>query len=77
VFEWAGGEKPWHSLQVGAGAATGRFLGIVSKLAFGVVMFLIVLIAALPFGGNAQATTNPPTSIVAVPPPAMHPSTHP
>jgi uncharacterized protein YqgC (DUF456 family) len=77
VFEWMGGEKPWHSLQVGAGAATGRFLGIVSKLAFGVVMFLIVLIAGLPIGGAAPASANPPTSIVAVPPPSTHPSTHP
>jgi uncharacterized protein len=37
-----------HALRVGVGAAKGRFYGIVSKLAFGVVMFLIILIAALP-----------------------------
>jgi uncharacterized protein YqgC (DUF456 family) len=37
-----------HALRVGMGAAKGRFYGIVGKLAFGVVMFLIILIAALP-----------------------------
>jgi uncharacterized protein YqgC (DUF456 family) len=37
-----------HALRVGIGAAKGRFYGIVSKLVFGVAMFLIILIAALP-----------------------------
>jgi uncharacterized protein len=38
-----------HALRVGMGAAKGRFYGIVSKLAFGVVMFVIVAVAALPW----------------------------
>lgn|SRR5262245_10681980 len=37
-----------HAFRVGMGAAKGRFYGTVSKLLFGVIMFLIILIAALP-----------------------------
>jgi len=39
-----------HAGRVGWGAAKGRFFGIVLKLGFGLVIFLIVLIAALPIG---------------------------
>jgi hypothetical protein len=37
-----------HAIRVGAGAAKGRFMGIVVKLVIGAVMFVIILIAALP-----------------------------
>ncbi|HMB95823.1 MAG TPA: DUF456 domain-containing protein [Tepidisphaeraceae bacterium] len=37
-----------HALRVGVGAAKGRFMGIVIKLAIGAMMFVIILIAALP-----------------------------
>jgi uncharacterized protein YqgC (DUF456 family) len=48
VAELAGGREMFHSLKVGAGAATGRFAGIVSKLAFGFVMWVIAAILAFP-----------------------------
>jgi uncharacterized protein YqgC (DUF456 family) len=41
-----------HAGRVGWGAAKGRFFGIVIKLGFGVVILLIVLIAALPIHGH-------------------------
>jgi uncharacterized protein YqgC (DUF456 family) len=37
-----------HAFRVGMGAARGRFYGIISKLAFGMAMFIILVIAALP-----------------------------
>lgn len=37
-----------HAMRVGVGAAKGRFWGIVSKLGFGVIMFIILLAAAIP-----------------------------
>jgi uncharacterized protein YqgC (DUF456 family) len=37
-----------HAMRVGYGAAKGRLAGIVIKLGFGIVMLLIILIAALP-----------------------------
>lgn len=37
-----------HALRVGMGAAKGRFIGIVIKTAIGVVMLLIILVAAIP-----------------------------
>jgi uncharacterized protein YqgC (DUF456 family) len=46
--ELAGGGEALHSLRVGMGAATGRFLGVVVKLGIGVVMFLLILITAFP-----------------------------
>ena len=50
ALEYAGGKEIPDSLRVGAGAAKRRFMGIVSKLAFGIVMFLIALIAGMPIG---------------------------
>jgi hypothetical protein len=37
-----------HALRVGYGAAKGRLAGIIVKLGFGIVMLLIILIAAAP-----------------------------
>jgi uncharacterized protein YqgC (DUF456 family) len=56
-----------HSLRVGFGAAKGRFLGILSKLAFGIVMLVIGLIAAVPIGGKRTvpgATNVPPAQMI-------------
>jgi hypothetical protein len=39
-----------HAGRVGWGAAKGRFFGIMLKLGFGLLIFLVVLIAALPIG---------------------------
>lgn len=41
---------PAHARRVGWGAAKGRFLGILLKLAFGLLMLIYTLIAALPIG---------------------------
>jgi uncharacterized protein YqgC (DUF456 family) len=55
-----------HSFRVGVGAAKGRFWGIVSKLGFGLIMFFLAAVTALPYGA---ATITPP--------PAPSPSTIP
>jgi uncharacterized protein YqgC (DUF456 family) len=56
-----------HAMRVGVGAAKGRFMGIVVKLAVGIVMLLVMMIAALPVGGSAHpallAPATAPTSI--------------
>ena len=57
-----------HSFRVGVGAAKGRFWGIVSKLAFGLAMFLVAALAGLPY---RAVTTTPPL----VDPPATAPAT--
>jgi uncharacterized protein YqgC (DUF456 family) len=48
-----------HSMRVGAGAAKGRFYGIVSKLAFGIVILIIAMIAAFPIRGAAPVSPTP------------------
>jgi len=53
-FELLGGQPIPHSFRVGVGAAKGRFMGIVSKLVFGIVMFLLTLVVALPVGGKSR-----------------------
>jgi len=39
-----------HSIRVGVGAAKGRFWGILSKLLFGLIMFVVAACAGLPYG---------------------------
>jgi uncharacterized protein YqgC (DUF456 family) len=59
-----------HSLRVGVGAAKGRFWGIVSKLGFGLIMFVVGAVAALPYGAGTTITapaTSPATSPATVP----------
>lgn len=63
-----------HAMKVGYGAAKGRLLGIVVKTAVGVVMLLVVMIAALPIGGAVPAPSTRPMQMV---PPATIPSTVP
>lgn len=63
VVELAIRRDVMHSMRVGTGAAKGRFWGIIIKLAFGVVMFIVLSIAALPIADRAAAT-QPATSLV-------------
>jgi hypothetical protein len=53
-----------HLMRVGWGAAKGKFLGIVSKLAFGVVILVMALIVGIPRGRPVDASENtfPPTT---------------
>lgn len=48
VGELSAGGQAVHSLQVGLGAAKGRFVGVLLKLAFGIVMLIWIVIAAFP-----------------------------
>ncbi|MGH7214075.1 MAG: DUF456 family protein, partial [Tepidisphaeraceae bacterium] len=64
-----------HSVRVGFGAAKGRLWGIVSKLVFGAVMFIITLIWALPIASKAPASM--PGGITPVLPPTTTPATPP
>jgi len=47
-FEFLGGGEASHSLDVGWAAAKGRFVGVMMKLAVGIVMLLVTIIAAFP-----------------------------
>jgi uncharacterized protein YqgC (DUF456 family) len=49
-----------HSARVGLGAAKGTFIGILSKLTVGCVIFIVAAIVALPFGGAATPTPATP-----------------
>lgn len=62
VVEMLIGKEVSHSLTIGAGAAKGRFLGIMAKLAIGVVMLGISAWAAIPV---QSGTVPPPTTIPA------------
>jgi uncharacterized protein YqgC (DUF456 family) len=53
-----------NSVRIGIGAAKGRLYGMASKLAFGVIMLLLLIWMALPVGG----ATPPPATPVATPP---------
>lgn len=48
LFEMLGSRDAVHSVRVGWGAAKGRFQGMILKLAIGVAMSLLILIAAFP-----------------------------
>ena len=54
-----------HAMRVGVGAAKGRFMGIVIKLAFVVMMLIVVMLAALPIGGAARPLPAPVTPTTA------------
>jgi uncharacterized protein YqgC (DUF456 family) len=49
VLEMLYGRETAHSLQIGLGAAKGKFLGIVAKFVFGGIMFLMIIFIAAPF----------------------------
>ncbi|HEV2292556.1 MAG TPA: DUF456 domain-containing protein [Tepidisphaeraceae bacterium] len=70
VIEVAVGRSHEESMRIGFGAAKGRFLGIVAKLAFGIAMLIIALYAAFPTGG---APITPAPAPAPLPPPATAP----
>ncbi|MEO6435844.1 MAG: DUF456 domain-containing protein [Tepidisphaeraceae bacterium] len=65
-----------HSFRVGVGAAKGRLWGIVSKLAFGLAMFFVAALAALPYGRSSTMLMTPPL-VAPASSPATLPSTGP
>jgi uncharacterized protein YqgC (DUF456 family) len=66
-----------HSVQVGVGAAKGRFLGVVIKLAFGAVMFLLIVWQAIPVGAPPAALPTTRPTMAPAPLPATLPQTQP
>lgn len=48
-----------RSVRVGTGAFKGRFMGILSKLAIGVIMMLVMIFAAVPTGASRRAAPLP------------------
>ena len=67
IVELMVGKELQHSLRIGVGAAKGRFLGIISKLAFGLIMLAITMWVALPIGGAVLPTApvTPPATLPA------------
>jgi uncharacterized protein YqgC (DUF456 family) len=51
-----------QALRVGWGATVGRFVGIITKLGFGVVMFVVGAVVAWPTGGPSSTATTTSTS---------------
>ena len=66
-----------HSLRVGAGAAKGRFVGIMTKLAFGCVMLIVTAIAAFPIADRASTSAAMSSSDTMIPLPSSAPTTDP
>jgi uncharacterized protein YqgC (DUF456 family) len=46
-----------RSMRVGLGAMHGRFLGIIGKLIFSIIIFLVAAIVAFPLSGSTTTTT--------------------
>jgi uncharacterized protein YqgC (DUF456 family) len=57
--ELLAGREVVHSVNVGVGAAKGRFLGMMAKLSFGVLILVSTLWLALPTGAKATAKPLP------------------
>lgn len=78
LIEVAIGRSHEESMRIGVGAAKGRFLGIIGKLAFGIVMLIVALYAAFPTGAAAPAPAALPgpatTPIPATQPSATQPA---
>jgi uncharacterized protein YqgC (DUF456 family) len=74
VVEVAVGRHPYHSTQIGIGAARGRLYGVIIKLAFGFLMLLITLWIALPIGRSAPAAPPAPATAPLVAPPSTQPT---
>jgi hypothetical protein len=80
LVEMGVGRTHEQSMQIGIGAAKGRFWGILAKSLFGLAMLFVSLITALPTGTAPAAlppalpTTRPGMSPVVVPEPAAPPS---
>lgn len=67
VGEFAFGKHIGHSAWIGLGAAKGRLVGTFVKLGFGVVMLIVTLVMALPYGGRkpVKAAVLRPTTTTA------------
>jgi uncharacterized protein YqgC (DUF456 family) len=63
-----------RSIKVGAGAAAGRFIGVITKLGFGILILLIALWFSLPLSSGTNAT---PAARGAVQNPTTNSSTQP
>jgi uncharacterized protein YqgC (DUF456 family) len=78
VVELMVGKRADHSLQIGVGAAKGRFWGTMLKTLFGVILFFVALVTAFPVEPKtraAPATTNPAATSPAIAPiPATRPA---
>lgn len=62
-------DREWdQAMRVGIGAAKGRLYGIVVKLGIGAVMWLVVLVAAIPIRSSATAPQAPSTTLPATTP---------
>jgi uncharacterized protein YqgC (DUF456 family) len=70
VVELMVGKRAEHSLQIGVGAAKGRFWGTMLKTLFGVILFFVALVTAFPVEPKtraAPATSNPAATSPGVP----------
>jgi uncharacterized protein YqgC (DUF456 family) len=77
VVELYLGKNLEHSLRIGVGAAKGRFVGILSKLGFGILVLIICLWMALPLGAPAPALALPSKPAAPTTLPASMPTTLP
>lgn len=72
------GRTPDDSTRIGLGAAKGRFLGIVTKTAIGIVMLMVAMWTAAPFGLSPTATLlSAPTTVPTTTSPTTAPTTSP
>ena len=82
LVEAAIGRSREESMKIGFGAAKGRFMGIIAKLAFGIAMLVVALYAAFPTGGTRGAAAPVPATLpapgtapVLTPPDSTQPAT--
>jgi len=68
VVELLVGKQVDQSVQIGVGAAKGRFWGTIFKTLIGVVMFFVALVTAFPLelGRRATAPASPPATAPAI-----------
>ncbi len=77
IVERSIGRDTNESLQIGFGAAKGRFWGILIKSAFGVVMLIVAAWMALPIGRKAAPLAPPAATMPASTRPTTSPTTAP
>jgi uncharacterized protein YqgC (DUF456 family) len=82
LVEAAIGRSHEESIKIGFGAAKGRFMGIIAKLAFGIAMLIVALYAAFPTRGTPVAVAPAPATLpapatapVLTPPDSTQPAT--
>lgn len=79
IVEYGIGRTAEHSFRVGIGAAKGRFWGIVSKTAIGLVMTVVVIVLAIPLHRRTPKILPPgtPTTMPTTAPAVTQPTTLP